>query len=275
MKHLTTLCIFVLLGLSSCTHKETGHNEAMPQKVALKTSYGEIVLELSDKTPQHRDNFIKLVGEGALDSLLFHRVIEGFVVQGGDPDSKHASPDDTLGSGDRDYKVPAEFDPSLFHKRGALGAARDGNSERASSAMQFYIVQASTPITDSLFTVHEKRINGWLRAHYNMNAPQNKPWLDSLNVALEKDDWETAGKIRDTLNLLAESFNDFDLYVIPNEHKAVYQSIGGTPHLDQNYTVFGEVISGMNVVDSIAAQSVNALNRPIDDIRILSARIIE
>lgn len=275
MKIITTFCVSVVFFLSSCTLKEANQEESVPQRVALNTDYGEITLELSDKTPQHRDNFIKLVKEGAFDSLLFHRVIEGFVIQGGDPDSKYASDADTLGGGDRDYKVPAEFDSTLFHKRGALGAARDGNPQRASSAMQFYIVQASAPVSDSLFEVHEKRINGWLREHYSMNATENKDWLDSLNAATGREDWETASKVRDTLNALAENFADFESYNIPDRHKAVYRSIGGTPHLDQNYTVFGEVIAGMSVVDSIAAQKVNPLNRPVENIRILSAKVLE
>jgi len=273
----TAKLLVILLYICSCTptESESDLNAAKPQRVLLKTNLGEITLQLSDRTPLHRDNFIKLVKEGAFDSLLFHRVIEGFVIQGGDPDSKTAKAGDTLGGGGLDYKVPAEFDSTLFHKRGALGAARDGNPERASSAMQFYVVQASKPLSDSLMEVNEIRINGWLRDHYSLNAPENKMWLDSLNKATEVEDWNTAGKVRDTLAALAESFTGFARYSIPKAHKAIYQSLGGTPHLDQNYTIFGEVVSGMEVVDSIAAQEVDELNRPVEDIRILSASIIE
>ena len=260
--------------LISCSVKESENNELpQPTQVILTTNMGEVTLELSNKTPKHRDNFISLVEEGAFDSLLFHRVIEGFVIQGGDPNSKYASATDTLGNGGRDYKVPAEFDSTLFHKRGALGAARNGNPDRASSAMQFYIVQASTPIADSVFDIAEGRINGWLKSHYHINAPENQVWYDSLKNVMEAENWEAYALLNDTLKVLAENFEDFDQYSIPEAHREVYRSIGGVPHLDQNYTVFGEVTTGMSVVDSIAASTTNDLDRPLQDVRIISARI--
>ena len=275
MKNLFAYSLFLLL-LASCATQES-NQEPVPEpvQVVLSTSLGEITLELSNKTPQHRDNFLNLVKEGAYDSLLFHRVIEGFVIQGGDPESKHAGASDTLGSGGREYKVPAEFDTALFHKRGALGAARTGNPDRASSSMQFYIVQASTPIVDSVFTIAEGRINGWLKSHYHINASENKDWYDSLKIVLDLEDWERYGQLNDTLKALAENFTDFDEYTIPDSHREFYKKVGGTPHLDQNYTVFGQVIEGMEVVDAIAAQSVSDLDRPLIDVRILSARIKE
>ncbi|MEQ9465866.1 MAG: peptidylprolyl isomerase [Ekhidna sp.] len=270
----TYLPLLLLISVISCTSPKEKQEEAtQPVQVELVTSKGTIVLELSDRTPKHRDNFIQLVKENAYDSLLFHRVIEGFMVQAGDPESKYAHDSAALGDGDRDYKIPAEFDTTLFHKRGALGAARDGNSERASSAMQFYIVQRGA-LTDSLIDRGESRINGWLAENYVLNAPENELLKNEMEKAMENQEWETYSQLNDSLKSLAKSF-EFDHYTIPEEHREVYRSLGGTPHLDQNYTVFGEVISGMEVVDSIAAVQVNELDRPVENVRIISARIIE
>lgn len=269
-KCLLFLPLAVIIACS--TPKKNNEVEEKPVRVELQTTKGTIVLELSDKTPKHRDNFIKLVKENAYDSLLFHRVIEGFMVQAGDPDSKYAADADTLGDGDRDYKVPAEFDTTLFHKRGALGAARDGNAERASSAMQFYIVQRG-PMADSLIDKGESRINGWLSENYVLNAPENEALKNELERAMEAKEWETYATLNDSLKSLAKSL-EFEKYIIPESHREVYRNIGGTPHLDQNYTVFGEVISGMEVIDSIAAVRVNELDRPVENVRIISARIM-
>ena len=265
---------FVLWATLGCTTQKD-NNEAIetPVQVEMQTDLGTIIVELSDKTPKHRDNFIKLVKEGKFDSLLFHRVIQGFVIQGGDPDSKNALPTDTLGNGDLDYRVPAEFDSSLFHKRGALGAARDGNPERASSAMQFYIVQGKIA-NDSLLEVADNRINGMLAQNAFINASENKSLYDSLQKAIAEENWELYETINDTIKSLGKDYTNFTRYTIPEAHQKVYRTIGGIPHLDQNYTVFGEVVSGMDVVDSIAAVQTSALDRPVKDIRIISMRIV-
>lgn len=270
----TNLTLLLLCFFVACSSPTTSNEEIIaPIQVELQTTKGTIVLELSDKTPQHRDNFVKLVEESTYDSLLFHRVINEFVIQAGDPDSKYSNAADTLGSGDRDYKVPAEFDTSLFHKRGALGAARDGNPARASSAMQFYIVQRG-PNPDSLIDKGETRINGWLAQHFTMNAPENQSLKDSLVKAMETENWDRYTELNDSLKSLSESF-EFEEYTIPESQREIYRTLGGTPHLDQNYTVFGEVIKGMDVVDSIAAVQVNELDRPMEDVRIIKARIIK
>ncbi|MCB0503864.1 MAG: peptidylprolyl isomerase [Cyclobacteriaceae bacterium] len=265
---------FVLWATLGCTTQKD-NNEAIetPVQVEMQTDLGTIIVELSDKTPKHRDNFIKLVKEGKFDSLLFHRVIQGFVIQGGDPDSKNALPTDTLGNGDLDYRVPAEFDSSLYHKRGALGAARDGNPERASSAMQFYIVQGKIA-NDSLLEVADKRINGMLAQNAFINASENKSLYDSLQKAIAEENWELYETINDTIKSLGKDYTNFTRYTIPEAHQKVYRTIGGIPHLDQNYTVFGEVVSGIDVVDSIAAVQTSALDRPVKDIRIISMRIV-
>ena len=273
MHLLRTLTISLLI--TSCSSsKDTSDEPSKPVRVVFNTTMGSITLELSDKTPLHRDNFVKLVNDGMYDSIIFHRVLEGFVVQAGEFDSLRQANLDSSVIESLGYQVPAEFDTTLFHKRGALGAARDGNPERASSSIQFYIVQAG-PQPDSMIVKGEGRINGWLQQHYATQAPENKMWLDSLNFALENDNYELFGGIYDTLSQIAKDFEGFERYTIPEYQKEIYRTTGGTPHLDQNYTVFGEVVAGMNVVDSIAAVPVREGGRPIDQVMILKARILE
>lgn len=186
--------------------------------VSLNTQFGTLRLVLYDQTPKHKENFIKLVNQKFYDSLLFHRVIPMFMIQGGDPNSRRAKPDEPLGRGDVGYKIPAEFVPTLFHKKGALAAARDNNPEKASSGCQFYIVQG-------------------------------RVWNDE----------ELQKQIARIENMKG--------HVPTDEQKQVYKTIGGAPHLDGNYTVFGEVIDGLAVVDSIAKQPRNEMDRPNQDIR--------
>jgi len=179
---------------------------------------GNMTIALSDSTPQHRDNFIKLVKTGYFDSLLFHRVIKDFMIQGGDPDSKYAKPGQRLGNGGPGYTVPAEFNDSLFHKKGALAAAREGdniNPLKASSGSQFYIVQGKKFTDADLDRLEQMRMNG---------------------------------------------------KKIPLSRREVYKTIGGAPHLDGGYTVFGEVTSGLEVIDKIGALPGDAANRPVTDV---------
>jgi len=182
-------------------------------RVKITTDLGDIVVRLSDKTPLHRDNFIKLVNDHFYDSLLFHRVIEGFMIQGGDPESKHAIPNVMLGRGDVGYTIPAEFDSTLYHKKGALAAARNDNPEKASSGCQFYIVQGKKYSDDELNMIQSQR----------------------------------------------------GTYLSPAK-RMTYKMLGGTPNLDMNYTVFGEVETGIDVVDQIAQAEKDNYNRPLKDI---------
>jgi len=209
MKYLSFL-ILILIGLSGFAAKPK-HTF-----VRLKTNKGECIIMLYNQTPKHRDNFLKLVKEHYYDSTLFHRVIKDFMIQGGDPDSKTAKPSQTLGEGDLGYTVEAEFRDSLFHKKGALAAARDNNPKKASSACQFYLVQG-------------------------------KKWGDAELNQLE------AGRLQGRK--------------INPAHREVYKSVGGTPHLDQTYTVFGEVIKGIELIDTIANAPTAAANRPIEDVK--------
>lgn len=240
--------------------------------VVLTTNYGEITLELFNDTPKHRDNFIKLVNEHAYDSLLFHRVIKDFVIQGGDPDSKNAPIGKFLGEGDLDYTVPAEFRPNLFHKRGALATAREENLTRASSAMQFFIVDGKV-YNDSLLDVAQQRINTMTARYHVIKSKAHKPLFEALKIASEGNDEQLATKLNDSIQQLAETYTDFETYTIPEAHRAVYKSIGGIPHLDQNYTVFGEVIEGMNVVDSIVNLPTDENDRPLENVIILSTEL--
>lgn len=208
MKKLLYL-LFFLGALSSYAAKPKN------QYVKIATSKGECIIKLYNETPLHRDNFLKLAKEGYYNGVLFHRVINAFMIQGGDPDSKNAHPDSTLGEGGLPYTIPAEFRDSLFHKKGVLGAARDNNPEKASSSTQFYIVQGKIFTDSTLNSVEEKRLK----------------------------------------------------FKIPAAQREIYKTIGGTPHLDRNYTVYGEVVKGLDMVDAIAGVPTGKGDRPKEDVK--------
>ena len=256
---------------SNSEETETKTDEQRTE-IEMVTNYGSMTLELYNETPLHRDNFIKLVNKKVYDSLLFHRVIENFMIQGGDPDSKNAKSDAVLGNGDLEYTVDAEFDPNLFHKKGALATARIESPSRASSAVQFFIVQGKT-FNDSLLDKAETRINSMLARHYIINDSVTKSlWID-LGKAYEEENEKKATLLNDSINTLAKLYTNFERYKIPEVHRKVYKSTGGTPHLDQNYTVFGQVIDGLKVIDSIAASKTDENDRPLSEVRILSMKI--
>ena len=194
--------------------------------VLLETSMGNIWIRLSDSTPLHRDNFIKLVKTNYYPGILFHRVIQNFMIQSGDPDSRGAAPGVPLGDGGPDYLIPAEFRPTLFHKKGVIAAARDNHPQKASSASQFYLTQGK------VFT---------------------EAGLDSV----------------ETYRLKRK---------IPADQRKVYTTLGGVPHLDQNYTVFGEIVKGLEVVDKIAAVPTSKgadKDRPLQDVKIIDAKLVK
>lgn len=244
-----------------------------PVKVEVVTNYGTMIIQLYDETPLHRDNFIKLVKNGTYDSLQFHRIIKNFMVQAGDIRSKTATLTDTLGGSDLGYRIPAEIVPQHFHKKGALGAARTNNPERASSSTQFYIVQGRV-MNDSLLNHNENRINQFLASHYAVNDPENKPLLDSLDTARETKDSILVKELSSKWSLRLKEYSKFERYKIPEAHREVYKSVGGSPHLDQNYTVFGEVISGLEIIDALASLPTNQRDRPTTEVRILSMKIL-
>ncbi|NVK49337.1 MAG: peptidylprolyl isomerase [Cyclobacteriaceae bacterium] len=263
MKKLLVILI-LLLGIW-----QNSQGQVRPQ-IEIQTSKGNLIVELYHETPQHRDNFLKLVQEGVYDSLLFHRVIQEFMIQGGDTQSKNAAPGEALGSSDLPYQVPAEFHPDLFHKKGALAAARTNNPLRASSSTQFYLVQGKIQ-NDSLLIHNEGRINNFLQRHFAVNNPDNQGLLDSLNQARERKDSILVRELSEIWESRISN-QEFEKYSIPESHRQVYKQIGGTPHLDQNYTVFGQVISGLEVIDAIAAVETGPRDRPLENVYILKMK---
>jgi cyclophilin family peptidyl-prolyl cis-trans isomerase len=231
MKRILIHSFLLLISIASLAQKEIRlKKKDRKRDVEIVTSMGPIVVRLSDSTPLHRDNFLKLVKQGYYDSVLFHRVINQFMIQAGDPDSKHAASGTPLGEGGPSYTVPAEFRTTLFHKKGALAAARQGddvNPQKASSGSQFYIVQGRTFTDGRMDTLETTRLKG---------------------------------------------------RKIPADEREVYKTIGGTPHLDQGYTVFGEVVKGLDVVDKIAVVPTSKgedRDRPLQDVRIIKAKLIK
>jgi cyclophilin family peptidyl-prolyl cis-trans isomerase len=193
----------------------TAFAKAPNHYVRIKTVYGECIIRLYNETPGHRDNFIKLTKKGFYNGTLFHRVIQGFMIQGGDPDSKTAGPGVELGNGDVGYLIPAEFRDSIFHKRGVLAAARDDIPSKASSGCQFYIVEGKRYTDEELDKLEKGRLKG---------------------------------------------------RKIPPTERAYYKSVGGTPQLDQSYTVYGEVVTGLDMVDRIAMVKKDERDRPLIDV---------
>jgi len=231
MKYWIVALLGSLIVFSASAQKDsTIKKKDRKRDVLMQTSMGDMIIRLSDSTPLHRDNFLKLVKVGFYDSLLFHRVIKNFMIQGGDPNSKRAEAGKPLGDGSPGYTVPAEFRKTLFHKKGALAAARMGdniNPAKASSGSQFYIAQGKVFSDAGLDSVETFRLNG---------------------------------------------------RKIPAEQREVYKTIGGTPHLDQGYTVYGEVVKGLEVIDKIAAVQTSRAqdrDRPLQDVRIIKAKLIK
>lgn len=227
------IILFAAVATTSCSTLKLGKQKE--QKVLVETTHGKIILKLYNETPLHRDNFIKLVKTKKYDGLLFHRVINQFMIQGGDPETKNSIKDKTYGEGDVGYTIPAEFKtPNIYHKYGALAAAREGdnvNPQKASSGIQFYIVVG-------------------------------KKFTDNELDRMQKGKIARYGHANDsTFKFSDKARND-------------YMTIGGTPHLDGNYTVYGEVIKGMDVVEKISKVKTNDEDRPIEDIRIIRMKLI-
>jgi cyclophilin family peptidyl-prolyl cis-trans isomerase len=271
MKYLLSITLAIIL-LTAC-------NKQPKEGVMLmmETSKGTMKIKLYDETPQHRDNFVKLAEAGFYDSLLFHRVINEFMIQGGDPDSKDAAPGAMLGNGGPGYQIPAEINyPALFHKKGALAAARTGdnvNPERQSSGSQFYIVQGKT-YNEEGFSAIEKRYEGMKRQQlFYQTLEEYKDTLKALQQAGNQEGFMD-------MRVLIEEEVEKKLanepkQTIPDELKEVYATFGGVPHLDDNYTVFGEVVEGLNIIDSIAAVNTNQMDRPLDNVYILKMKVLK
>ena len=263
MKYSVLLFFSLLLLISGCKNEPEDHI------VLIKTDYGDIKIKLYNETPLHRDNFLKLTKEGFYDGLLFHRVIQNFMIQGGDPESRNASEGKRLGNGGPGYTIPAEIHyPQLFHKKGVIAAAREGdafNPEKRSSGSQFYIVQGKT-FTDEQLDEIEDRVNKLKKQEIFYDLMPK--YEDSIMIYQRKGDIEASGRLQKELrDMVEKKYAETKKYVIPENIREVYKTIGGTPHLDGNYTVFGEVIEGLDVVDSIAAVKTDRFDRPLKDVR--------
>lgn len=244
--------------------------------VEIETTAGKIIVKLFGDTPRHQENFLKLVKEGTYDGTLFHRVIDHFMIQAGDPDSKTAKPGQRLGSGDVGYTVEAEIVyPRHFHHRGALAAARQGdqvNPTRASSGCQFYIVTGDSVNEAMLDRMAQNQVYNQKEAEFRRLAQEKMDMIRGMQLA---GDNEGLMKLQNELiEQVEEKFKDAKAE-LPEELKAKYKEVGGAPHLDGQYTVFGEVVEGMDVVEKIEKAQTDGSDRPVEDIRIVSMKILK
>ena len=225
-------------------------------KVKIQTMLGDIVVRLYDETPIHRDNFVKLVKEGYYDGTLFHRVIKDFMIQGGDPDSKGAPTGKMLGVGGPDYTLEAEIKDGLFHKRGALAAARQGdevNPERRSSGSQFYIVWGQKYNEGQLRQFSKQLRMQKVQAEFNALAAEHRAEIMQMRRDRNRE-------------LAAQAESKVGKSGLTDDQLKIYSTVGGTPHLDGQYTVFGEVEEGLDVVEMIQGTATGRADRPVDDI---------
>ena len=268
------VCLVVLTACGAGS-KKTSNMEKRTQ-VKIETTMGDIVVELYNETPKHRDNFIKLAKEGMYDSTLFHRVIRNFMIQAGDPDSKTAADTAQLGGGDVGYTVPAEFVPKFFHKKGALAAARMGddvNPERASSGCQFYIVTGRKFREAQLLDMAAQKNNNRVEEIFNELARKHMKEIYKLRKAGNDD---ALYELQDSLEAQAYALaKEEEPFIFTPEQLAAYSTIGGAPHLDGAYTVFGQVLEGMETVEKIELTKTGKADRPVENVRILKATVIE
>lgn len=245
--------------------------------VQLNTTAGEVTLKLFGDTPKHRDNFIKLVKEGYYDGLLFHRVIKDFMVQTGDPDSRNAPKGKALGAGDPSYTIEAEIlYPKHFNKRGALAAARTGdqvNPERRSSGSQFYVVTGRKFNDGQLDQMEQQLKMQQMQDIFNGLAKQNQDTIMTLRRNRDQAGLQALQEelVKQTEKIAAEK----DIKGFTPEQREAYRTVGGAPHLDGAYTVFGEVISGMDTIEKIEGVNTDGNDRPLEDVKIISAKVIE
>jgi len=270
--------LVIIFFLSSCSNS----SKEKTYFINLETSEGLIKLRLYNSTPLHRDNFIKLVKNKYYDNIKFHRVIENFMIQAGNYKTKPIFASDTTGK--YDYTIPAEINDSLFHKKGALAAARTGdryNPERRSSGTQFYIVQGKKyngTVTESGDTISADQMISDIENRINSSLKQNifyRHLQDERQESKSSGDGRSAAQIQEAATLKA--YDDLENFLelhIPAKHKEVYRSAGGTPHLDMQYTVFGEVVEGLDVVDKIAAAQTGENDKPVNDVLIIKASLV-
>lgn len=295
MKHLRLglLLLAVLTLFTACAKaparkaakaKKTNISKTMTQtpdnasvKVEVSTTAGDFTILLYGDTPRHRDNFVKLVKEGYYNGTLFHRVIKDFMIQAGDPDSRTAKPGQQLGAGGPDYKIDAEIlFPTHFHKRGALAAARQGdqvNPAKQSSGSQFYVVTGRKSSAAELAQMEKSMKNRQMQSVFNRLVGENRSKIMEMQQR-----GDNAGLQELQNDLIAQTEAEVNSKPAPGmteEMKKAYTTVGGAPHLDGEYTVFGEVLSGMETIDKIEKAATDRGDRPKEDIRILSMKIVK
>lgn len=278
-KVLLLMSVFMILigcGSTKNSNKENGSFEnelsSNENRYIISTKFGDMTIQLFDETPLHRDNFKKLVADSFYNGTLFHRVIDGFMIQGGDPTSKNATKGQQLGMGNMGYTIPAEFNSSLIHKKGALAAARQGdavNPKKESSGCQFYIVDGNRVNNKALRSlsmrkdVMKKRALGPKVLNDPNNAQLKNNFMRVRQMGLQ-DSINYYGML---IQAKIDSLYTGNEFNYTPEQIALYDSIGGTPALDMDYTVFGEVIEGLDIIDSISIQKKDKMNRPFEDVK--------
>lgn len=281
MRALGIISILTLFLCSSCFFKSLPNKDENKETVMLiKTDKGDIKIKLYNETPLHRDNFIKLVKENFYEGVLFHRVINNFMIQTGDPDSKTANQGQMLGNGGPGYTIPAEFNSKFIHKKGALAAARQGdqtNPKKESSGSQFYIVHGNK-LTDEQLTRFEQGQNQQKQGQFFMefiNKPENQEFKAKIETLQKEQKFKELNDLIENDTTFKTEMEKLDLFKFTDEQKEMYKTAGGAPHLDGGYTVFGEVIEGLGIIDTIATVEVDRTSRPLEDVKILSIKEIK
>lgn len=273
----TTLLLLTLLCCGFMACNSSNKKDYMNTKVKIETSAGDVLVKLYDETPLHRDNFIKLVEKGTYEGTLFHRVINNFMIQAGDPDSKGAPKGKQLGTGDVGYTIPAEFVyPQYFHKKGALAAARQGdqvNPNKESSGCQFYIVTGQVYNDSTILSMEQQMNHQRLNGIFQSLAQKH---MKEIYKMRKENDQEGLMNLQDSLIMQAQAEADKlpELRFTPEQIEA-YTTVGGTPHLDGAYTVFGEVLEGIEVVDAIQKMETDRSDRPLQDVVIKKMTIVD
>lgn len=275
--------VLILLTISFCgliackTGTKKGEDMDKETLVKIETTAGDIKVKLYNETPKHRDNFIKLVKDGMYEGTLFHRVIKDFMIQAGDPDSKNAPKGKMLGAGDVGYTIPAEFVyPKFFHKKGALSAARQGdnvNPKKESSGCQFYIVTGKVYNDSTLLSMESQMNENKINVIFNTLAQKHMKEIYKMRKANDEDGlYDLQEKLFAEAQEMTAKQPEF--HFTPEQIEA-YTTVGGTPHLDGEYTVFGEVVEGMDVVDKIQQVKTDRSDRPEEDVKIIKATILD
>lgn len=261
-----TLVLLGLVSMLSCTTNYNDNN----RYVKISTDVGDIVIKLYNETPKHTENFIKLTEENFFDGLIFHRVIKDFVVQGGDPETKNAEPGKLYGEKDAGYLIDAEIVDTIYHKRGVIAMAREGddvNPEKKSSSSQFYLVVGKV-FTEEELNKLEDKLNKKLR------EKTEKKLYDSLLGSQSNLNPKFLNQVTQKVSILADSIMNVKHIKFNENQRKIYTTVGGIPHLDGNYTVFGEIVEGYDVVEKISQVQTDSNDRPLKDIK-FKVRIVK